>query len=667
MNNDSPRLRLGILGLVVVSLFATLFARLWYLQILAHDQFQVQANANRERVILEQAPRGRILDRNGVVLVDNRVSIVVTVDRNKLPKPGKPERQALLDRLAAEISSFTGQPLDRTEIERRLADVRYSPYTPVPVAEDVPKELQLYLDEHRQEFGDAVDVTSTTIRNYPLGRTASHLLGYVGSITQQELVTRTKDPKTYSLGDQIGKTGVENSYEGDLRGVPGRRVLEVDARGNTVRQLSYTPPIPGNDLVLTIDANIQATAEKALALELTNARNTQNSDGSFNTAPAGSTVVLDPTNGQVLAMASYPDYDPAEFTKPIQTPRWQELNDPKNFYPLTNRAVSGQYAPGSTFKLITSYAALKSGAITPGTTLNDPGYYVVPGCRGEQCMFTNAGRKAHGYVNLVKAITVSSDVFFYSLGGTFWTQRNVFGDPIQAAATAFGLGEQTGIPLTGEQAGWIPTPANKKERNAKNPKAFPYGDWFTGDNINLAIGQGDVLVTPLQLANAYAAMANGGTLFSPNIVSKVLAPGGAGAVLRTVDPRVLKKIDLPPEIRDPILQGLEGVTADPSGTAYYPFVGFPRGWPVAGKTGTAQVTGGSDNALFAAFGPADAPRYVAVAVLENSGFGAVRAAPVVRRVLQGIADPALQPTIGPGGVYTDPSPAPVNSNTPVQD
>jgi penicillin-binding protein 2 len=667
MNNDSPRLRLGILGLVMLSLFATLFARLWYLQILAHDEFSLQATANRERVILEQAPRGRILDRNMNVLVDNRVSIVVTVDRNKLPKAGKPERDTLLDRLALEISTFTGKALTREEIERRLNDVRYSPYTPVPVTEDVPKELQLYIDEHHEEFGDAVDVTSTTIRNYPLARTASHVLGYVGSITQEELDTRTRDPKSYSLDDEIGKTGVERAYEGDLRGLPGRRVLEVDARGNTVRQLSYTPAVPGNDLVLTIDKDVQATTEHALAEELRNAFNSRNSDGSYNTSPAGSSVVLDPTNGQVIAMASFPDYDPAEFTKPIQTPRWDELNNPSNHYPLNNRALQGQYAPGSTFKLITAYAALRSGAISGGSTISDPGYYTVPGCKGEQCTFRNAGSQSHGRVNVTRALTVSSDVFFYSLGGRFWTERSAFGDPIQDAAKAFGLGEETGIPLAGELKGWVPTPDNKKERHAKNPTAFPYGDWFTGDNINLSIGQGDMLVTPLQLANAYAALANGGTLFSPNVVIKVLAPGGAGTVVRNIDPRVLKTIEMPPEVREPIVEGLTGVTTQQSGTAYAAFIGFPGDWQVAGKTGTAQVTGGSDNALFVGFGPTVAPRYVSAAVLENSGFGAVHAAPTVRRVLQGLADPAQQPTVGPGGQYIEPVPVTVNANTGVQD
>lgn len=665
MNTDNPRLRLGILGLVVVSLFATLFARLWYLQILAHEEFAQQANANRERVILEQAPRGRILDNLGRVLVNNRMSIVVTVDRGKLPKEGDPERDALLTRLSDEINYYTGKATTKEEIERRLKDVRYSPYTPVPVIEDVPPELEIFLDERHEEFGDAIAVTSATIRNYPLGRTASHILGYVGSITQEELDTRKEDPKTYSLDDEIGKTGVERSYENELRGTPGKRVLEVDARGNTIRQLSYAPPTPGNDLVLTINADVQATAEKALVEELQNARNTRNSDGSYNTSPAGSTVVLDPNSGQIIALASYPDFDPAEFTKPIPTPRWEELNDPSGFFPLNNRAIQGQYAPGSTFKLVTAYAGLSSGAIAPNSAINDPGFFTVPGCRGEQCTFRNAGTKANGYVNVTRALTVSSDVFFYTLGARFWTERGAFGDPIQKAATQFGFGAETGVPLPAEQAGWVPTPDNKKQRNEKNPTAFPYGDWFTGDNVNLSIGQGDLVVTPLQLANAYAMMANGGTLFSPNIAMKVVSP--AGALVRSIDPRVLRTVPITQEERETIMTGLIGVTTQASGTAYAAFLGFPGDWQVAGKTGTAQVTGGSDNALFAGVGPADAPRYVSVAVLENSGFGAVHAAPLVRRVFQGLANPDQQPTVGDGGILTEPVPASGVVTTGVQD
>jgi penicillin-binding protein 2 len=671
---ENPRLRLGVLGLVVVSLFATLFARLWYLQILASDQFKVQATANSTRTILEPAPRGRILDRNGVVLVDNRVSIVVTVDRQKLPKVGSDKRTALLTELASELTRYTGEQRTVDDIEKRLADVRYSPYTPVPVAEDAPKELELYLEEHRAEMSDAVAVTESTIRSYPLGRTASHILGYVGSITETEYAAHKTSPKVYSLDDEVGKTGVESSYEDDLRGTPGKVVLEVDAKGNTVRQLSDTPPVPGDDVWLSIDANVQASTETALREQLDMARGRRNSDGSYNTSPAGSAVILDPNTGEVIAMASYPDFDPNTFTKPIPSDLWSQLNDPYGPYgpyPLNNRALQGEYAPGSTFKLVTATGALQSGLLTPDQPYVDTGVFNIPGCTGDPngCKRTNSGGTAHGTVRLPSALTVSSDTYFYKLGADFWAARATVGDGIQKAADEYGLGSETGIPLTGEQAGWIPTPENKAKRHQDNPSAFPFADWFTGDNVNMAIGQGDVLVTPLQLGNAYAAFANpAGTLFSPNIARAVHKGTSATDIARTISPRQLKTVTLQPDQRAAMLEGFTGAVNSPSGTAYHAFQGF-QGWTVAGKTGTAEVNNNkeSNNALFVGFGPAEAPQYVGVAVLEHSGFGADAAAPVIRRVFQGLADPSQQPLVGRGGVLDRPVPGVVATQTPVKD
>src|SRR5436190_11091488 len=556
MRSDNPRLRLGIIGIVIVSLFAALFARLWYLQIMASQQFRSVATANRERVILDEAPRGRIFDRNGITLVDNRISIVVTVDKNRLPDGAKrpDQRSAILDRLALELTRYTGKDVTRTFVENRLNDVRYSPYTPVPVAEDVPKPGLLYLAEHHDEFGDAVAVSQTTVRAYPLGRTGSHVLGYVGSVTQEELDARAASAKTYSLGDEIGKTGAERTYEDELRGTPGKRVLEVDAKGTTVRQLSYTAPIPGDDVYLSIDANVQAITEQALRDELTNAHNRRNNDGSYNQSPAGAAVILDPNNGQVVAMASYPDYDPAAFVNGISSAVWDPLTkDPNNYFPLTNRALQGQYAPGSTFKLVTALAGLRAGAITPQTTISDGGVYVVPGCRGaaEQCSFKNSGGTGHGRVNLPRALTVSSDVYFYQLGGQFWTDRATFGDPIQDTARDLGFTSESGIPLPGEQKGFVLTPDEEKKLHEQNPAALPYGDSYVGDNVQMAIGQNTVAVTPLQLANAYSTFANGGTLYSPNIAIRI-TKGGTQDVVRSIEPRAQHQVSLPPEFRDPM-------------------------------------------------------------------------------------------------------------------
>lgn len=665
MNTDNPRLRLGIFGIVIITLFAALFARLWYLQVMATKQFKLAAQDLQTRTILQEAPRGRIFDRNGIVLVDNRISVVVTVDKKKLPDEKKhtAERGAILDKLATELTRYTQQNITRDFLESRLVDVRYSPYTPVPVAVDVPKPGLLYLAEHHAEFGDAIAVTQATVRSYPLGRTASHLLGYVGSATQEELDGKTTSPKTYKPGDEIGKTGAERTYEDELRGTPGRLRLEVDAAGNTVRQLSYDPPVPGNDVYLSIDANVQAITENSLHDELVNAHNRRNKDGSYNQSPAGAAVILDPNNGQVIAMASYPDYDPAAFVNGISSSVWDPLQDPANYFPLNNRALQGQYAPGSTFKLVTSLAGLRTGVITPETTISDGGRYVVPGCKGavEQCSFTNSGGTAHGRVNLTRALTVSSDVYYYTLGGQFWTQRNDFGDPIQDTAKDLGFDAESGIPLPGEQKGFVLTPGEKQDLHNQNPTAFPYGDWFTGDNVQLAIGQNAVAVTPLQLANAYSTLANGGTLYSPNIAIKI-TKGGTNEVVRTIEARALHQVSIPPDFRDPIMQGLFGAVNSPEGTAYGAFRSFPN-WQVAGKTGTAQITGKQDTALFVGIAPFDAPKYVGVAVLEQSGFGATAAAPVIRRVFQALADPTTAPTVGPGGVLSAPIPGAVdNSN-----
>jgi penicillin-binding protein 2 len=653
MTNSTPSLRLGMVAIVAVSLFAALFARLWYLQVMAAPEYQVAAEAIQQRVIVEEAPRGRVFDRNGNVLVDNRISVVITVDRRLLRELGDAQRDAILRRLADELTRY-GRPTTIDDIGTRLADVRYSPYTPVPVAEDVPEELQVYLKEHHDDFSDAVAVEARAIRSYPYGQTAAHVLGYVGAITEDELRDRQNTRKPYQLGDEIGKSGIERTFEDDLRGVPGRRVLEVDAQGDTVRQLSYRPPVRGSDVALTLDLQVQAVAETALREELERTRGRTVSNGPKNPAPAGSVVVLDPNTGAVIALASYPTFDASQFTDAIDSNEWAVLNDPVNHYPLLNRAIQGEYAPGSTFKLVTSYAGLASGAVTPGTTIQDGGSYRLPSCRGETCLFRNSGSVAHGSVDLRRALTVSSDVYYYMLGARFWFERDVFGDPIQAAAKAFGLGADTGIALPSEHDGLVPTPELKAQRNAENPDAFPDGTWRAGDNVNIAIGQGDMLLTPLQLANAYGTFANGGTLWSPNIVSEV-RDSATGEVQRRIEPRALSTVPLPGDMRQAILDGLVGVTTRDGGTARGTFLGFPDGFTVAGKTGTAQ-TSSFDNALFVGFGPADAPGYVTAAVLEQAGFGAVAAAPVVRRILEPIADPTLMPAVGPGGTLSFPVP-----------
>src|SRR5690606_26361910 len=307
------------------------------------------------------------------------------------------------------------------------------------------------------------------------------------------------------------------TFERYLRGTPGIRRIEVDSQGDPVRVISETPPVPGDDLVLTIDLDVQALAEQKLRQGLEAARARPNRDGTVNNATTGSTVVIDPNNGQIIAMASYPSYDPSTFVDGIDAAEWAALNDPANHYPLNNWAIQGQWAPGSTYKLFVGHAALMAGVMEADTVFSDRGGYQIPGCSGAKCYRRNAGGAVYGNITLPRAITISSDAYFYHVGAQFWLQRDRFGgdEAMQNHLVTWGLGDRTGVALTSGAPGRGPTPAWKRDYcdrvNCND------GVWRTGDNVNMAIGQGDVLVTPLQLANGYATFANGGTRYVPQI------------------------------------------------------------------------------------------------------------------------------------------------------
>ncbi len=629
--SESPRLRLAVVGIVVVSLFSALFARLWYLQVLDSKSFVTAATTNEIRLVYEDAPRGRILDRNGVVLVDNRRTQAITVNRNELQKLEDPD--AVKGRLAALLN------ISREELDNRIGDVRYSQYKPIPVAEGdaVPEELYIYVKEHQDDF-PSVEATIVSERTYPNEppTLAAHVLGYVSEINDRELEARKANG--YRLGDDVGKSGAELVYESVLRGEPGVTKLQVNSSGLVVRgePLAVKDPKPGRDVTLTIDSNIQRIAEESLLQGLETARTAidRNGDGKHFEAPAGSVVVTDPRDGSIVAMASYPTFNPGDFTNGIKTDVFAALQDPASFFPLTNRALQGLYAPGSTFKLVTAVAATQSGMILGNASITDPGFYRVQKCRGEKCEFQNAGRKAWGRVDLRRAITVSSDTYFYGLGARFH-QESAFDQALQRTARAFGLDEPTGIPLPSDKGGVIPDPAWKKEL-CKKIRCVDEA-WRTGDSINMSIGQGDVLVTPLQLANTYATFANGGTVFKPRL---------------SVDepPTPVRDVGLTPTLRQPILEGLKGVIAREEGTAFFAFAGFPNNtFPVAGKTGTAQVNNKHDTAVFAAFAPADAPEYAISVIMEEAGFGGSAAAPVARRIFEGIVgQPPTPIRLAPG-------------------
>lgn len=648
---ESPRLRLGVLAIVILALFAALFARLWYLQVLSTEDYVQAAEANRIRVVQVEAPRGRILDRNGSVLVDNRVSTVVTVDRVVFTELDDIDGTAMLNRLADELTRY-GTPVTFEELLDRVNDQRYSRYAPVPVAEEVTEELKIYVEEHA-EFFPAVAVERVAVRRYTYGTRGAHLIGYVGEINDTELEDRETKPKNYIRGSHIGKSGVERIYEDDLRGMPGRTVYEVDAEGRPVRVLEdrSRPPIPGDDVWLTIDITTQALAEELMveALDAARARPPTGSNPP-SAATGGSVVILDPGDGSVRAMASYPTYDPADFVNGISSSRYAFLTDDANNEPLTNRATQGQYAPGSTFKLITGFAALTNGLRDGSTPFVDTGSYTIPECSGE-CTFNNAGNTAYGTVDMARAMTVSSDAYFYSIGADFWNSRGRLGEEaLQESARLFGLDQQTGVPLPGEQDGRIPSPEQRRQQFDANPGLFAERNWFTGDNVNMSIGQGDVAVTPIQLGNAYATFANGGTRYAPNIAFQVTRGGNEDSVKRQIEPRINGNIAMPPEIHGPLLQGLIGVTTQPRGTATGVFEGFPHDtWAVAGKTGTAEVNGKADTAVFTAFGPVHDPEYGVTVILEESGFGGTAAAPVARKLFDVFAGVVPPPNLLPGG------------------
>jgi penicillin-binding protein 2 len=497
----------------------------------------------------------------------------------------------------------------------------------------VPKDKPIYVREHQGEF-PGIEGVQLTERVYPNGTLAAHVLGTVGEINDMELGPRRA--LGYKAGDSIGKSGIELAYESELRGDPEIAKLEVDSVGRVQRSLGNQPAVQGDDIRLSIDLDIQRLAEESLAQGIELARkSTDFLTGKTFLASGGAVVVTDPRDGSVLAMASNPTYDPNEFTNGISVRRFQELNDPRGFYPLNNRATQGLYAPGSTFKLATSMAGIKHGLISARDTYNDQGSYTVVGERSQT--FSNARGARNGPVNVAKALTVSSDVFYYWLGERFWDNRGRLGTAaVQDVARSLGMGNYTEIDLPFEANGRIDEPASREKLHKENPTAFPYPEWYTGYNLNMAVGQGDTQISPLQLANAYGTLANGGTVFAPRLGDAVL--DRQGQVVREIETKVLQRNDIPASILEPLMAGFRGVVSDPTGTAFNAFAGFPLArFPVAGKTGTAEVSGKFDTSLFTAYAPADAPRYVISVVMEEAGLGASAAAPVARRIFEGIA------------------------------
>jgi penicillin-binding protein 2 len=623
----SPQLRLTILLVVVACLFAALFARLWFLQVISAPNAQAAAANNGIRLIYTSAPRGVILDRNNNVLVGNVNEPVIEVSR--LDATASP---AMVTRLAAVVDMTVSQ------LKASINNPQYSPYAPVPVLPDAAPQQILEIQENQQLF-PGVQATTMTVRTYTaMGKAAANLVGYVGQINQQEY-QRLKS-QGYQPDDQIGLAGIEAEYESLLRGTPGIQKVQVDSQGNVLTTLSSTPPVPGANLRLSIDGHVQMVAEEALQQGMAAARGSYDrvTNRPFD-APASSAVVEDPNTGQVIALATTPTYDPTEFVGGISQKNYQSLlNNPTD--PLLDRTIQGAYAPGSTFKLITATAGLESGVITPTSWFDDTGSIQIG-----NFVAHNDNGAVYGPIQLPQAITVSSDNFFNNIGLTLWYQRSKYGDDyLQNVAAQYGLGKQSGIPLPNEAPGKIPTPQSYLKDHAANPTAFPQSQWYPGNSDQLAIGQDEVLVTPLQLANAYSAFANGGNLMQPQLVVSADSPA-TGKPVRSFPDHVINKIPLQPSWRAAMLAGFVGAVNNGDGTARGVFANAPVGVVgIAGKTGTAQVNPPrQDTSVFTSFAPAAHPQFVVDAFMEDAGYGANDAAPVVREIYDALFNFPLQP------------------------
>ena len=629
MNEANIGRRMTALAAVIAFMFAALVTRLWFLQVLAAEKYQEEALGNRVRITPDPAPRGRILDRNGEPMIDNVPTFQITVDKERIDS----DREA--EELLTQLSGILQVPV--AELRERYEDPDYLPYQPVPVWEGIGPKVEnaiSYLEEHQDEF-PAVSFDETGSRRYVEGNLAPHLLGYLGQISPEELT----DPSfsDYLPGQLVGRGGVEQAYEEFLRGQDGRVKEEIDAGGDVKKLLGEVDPTPGNDVVLAVDAQIQQLVQDTLEEAVDAARGLVDEEsGTYLRANGAAVVVMEPNTGHVLAMSSYPGYDPRVFLGGLTQREYDRLESEAAGQPLTNRAIAGLYPPGSTFKPFVATTAVKAGYANVDDFFPCPPSFKVPGDTSGTVFRNWTSRSST--VSFAEALIQSCDTVFYPWGLQFWQDRASRGDVFQHEIRQWGFGHITGIDLPGEQEGRVPDARWKQTVHAQAPLAFPEPTWLPGDNINLSIGQGDLLVTPVQLATAYSALANGGTLYRPQVALRIQEPDG-GSVVRTFEGDVIGRVPVKRSLLTAVSNALRGVVSSASGTATTAFAGFPlETHPVAGKTGTSEVAGKQPHSWFAAFAPADDPQFVVVAVVEEGGHGSQVAAPIVRRVLEGLLD-----------------------------
>jgi penicillin-binding protein 2 len=708
---DRGPLRLFVFRVLIISLVATLGARLYYLQILGKEKLTQTANAQHSRDVVLPAPRGAIVDDRGRALVRNRSSLVITVNRSVLTSLDD-DGEAVLKRLAPIVR------IPAAQLARMITPCakgvpkpcwKGSPYQPVPVLTDTTPEVVLKVSEHAEDF-TGVEAQVETLREYPGKTMAAHLLGYVGPITQEELDNAAAAGKdTYHDDDLVGRAGLEKQYDQPLRGADGIRTVLVDNRGTVTSQRSETPPTPGSTLVTSLNTDLQALVEKTLAEQIATRRATYDYKSSKNfAAPSGALVVIDPNTGRVLAMASYPTYDPTVFVGGISKTELDTLTGQQSGVPLVSRAVAGQFAPGSTFKLVSTSADVMSGLGNLAGRYGCPPNLKV----GNQTKTNYDSESISGPIDFRTALAFSCDTFFYQFAMNAWYGDQALVDNgkkprevQQAYARAYGFGAEPKIDLpAGEQtAGRIPDRAylqrrweqNKSQYCADAKRGYPEEPDLTrrafltelarencsdgwrfriGEAADNAIGQGEVTVSPLQLAMAYSALVNGGRLYQPTIGRAVVGPDGR--TTRAIAPKLVRKVPVDPGVLQYIKNSLvfgQGISV----SGQTAFTGFPLDKvQVAGKTGTAEVFGKQDTSWFASWAPAGHPKYLVVGMMEQAGLGSQAAAPMARKVYEGLFGigrkpiypgghlPTSVPRITPYGIGATPTAPPTPTATP---
>jgi penicillin-binding protein 2 len=593
--------RLFIAGVVIFVCFGLLLARFAWLQVVQHQYYQTKAEDNRISVVPVVPNRGLILDRNGVVLARNYSAYTLEINPQRVAST-----EQTINALAEVIEIL---PKDRQRFRKLRQEMK--------AADSIPIKTRLTDEEVARFAANAfrfpgVEIKARLYRHYPLGDVASHVIGYIGRINDADLARLETDGElgNYKGTDTIGKTGIEASYERDLHGITGSAQVEIDAGGRGVRTLASMSPIPGKNLALTLDAKLQAVAERAF--------------GNFR----GALVAIEPATGGVLALVSRPGYDPNLFVEGIDPASWEALNTDPN-KPLNNRALTGAYPPGSTIKPFYALMALELGKRTPEYTINDPGFFTLPGVARP---FRDWKVGGHGAVNLHKSIVISCDTYYYGIA------QDTDIDQLASFMAGFGFGTPTGLDIKGESKGVLPSRAWKKARFAKPEMQ----KWYVGDSISVGIGQGYSLATPLQLAFATAILANDGVVYKPHIVKHV--EDVATRDRRVIEPEPTRTLRLSKRHVELVKAAMVDVTRQ-GGTSYKAFAGAE--YSSGGKTGTAQVIGMKagekydaskleerfrDHALYVAFAPADKPTIALGILVENGGGGGATAAPIARAV-----------------------------------